>query len=295
MKHPLRVLTAVLCVSALVGSMSVLTSADKPSAGIGPSFTGPIGLQLYSLREQFAKDVPGSIEKVASFGFKYVELAGTYKLAPEKLKEQLEAKGLKPISGHFPFEQLRDHIEDVTRDAKALGLEYVGCAWIPHPEPFDEKTCREAAGVFNRAGEALGKQGIKFFYHTHGYEFQPYKDGTLFDLLLAETKPDLVRFQMDVFWIVHPGQDPVKLLEKHGKRFELMHVKDMRKGTPTGLLTGHSDVKNDVALGTGTMDWPAILKAAKKAGVKWYFIEDESPTSTEQIPQSLRFLEQVKF
>jgi sugar phosphate isomerase/epimerase len=74
-----------------------------------------------------------------------------------------------------------------------------------------------------------------------------------------------------------------------------MHVKDMRKGTPTGLLTGHSDVTNDVALGTGTLDWPAILKAAEKAGVKWYFIEDESPTSVEQIPQSLRFLEQVKF
>jgi len=87
----------------------------------------------------------------------------------------------------------------------------------------------------------------------------------------------------------------VRLLKKYGKRFELMHVKDMKKGTPTGMLTGKSDVANDVALGTGLMDWPAILKAAKKAGVKWYFIEDESPTSVEQIPQSLRFLEQVKF
>src|SRR5207249_11348730 len=126
------------------------------------------------------------------------------------------------------------------------------------------------------------------------YEFQPYGHGTLFDLLMAETKPNFVRYEMDVFWIVHPGQDPVKLLQKYGKRFELMHVKDMKKGTPTGLLTGHSDVTNDVALGTGIMDWPAILRAAKKAGVKWYFIEDESPTSVEQIPRSLRFLEQVK-
>ncbi|MBO0723324.1 MAG: TIM barrel protein, partial [Blastocatellia bacterium] len=149
--------------------------------------------------------------------------------------------------------------------------------------------------VFNRAGEALAKQGLKFFYHAHGYEFQPHGNGTLFDLLMAETKPQFVHYEMDVFWIVHPGQDPVKLLEKYKGRFELMHVKDMRKGTPTGLLTGATDVKNDVALGTGIMDWPAILRAAQKAGVKWYFIEDESPTSVQQIPQSLRFLERVKF
>ena len=111
---------------------------------------------------------------------------------------------------------------------------------------------------------------------------------------MAETKPEFVRYEMDVFWIVHPGQDPVKLLEKYGRRFELMHVKDMKKGVK-GDLTGHSDVSNDVALGAGLMDWPAILGAAKKAGVKWYFIEDESSSSVQQIPQSLRFLEQVRF
>jgi len=113
--------------------------------------------------------------------------------------------------------------------------------------------------------------------------------------MVAETKPEFVAFELDVFWALHGGADPVQLLHRYGNRFELMHVKDMKKGTPTGLLTGHSDVGNDVALGTGIMDWPAILSAAKKAGVKWYFIEDESPTSVEQIPQSLRFLEQVKF
>ncbi|MEP7274250.1 MAG: hypothetical protein ABI882_22335 [Acidobacteriota bacterium] len=136
---------------------------------------------------------------------------------------------------------------------------------------------------------------MKFFYHTHGYEFQPHGNGTLFDLMMAETKPAFVRYEMDVFWIVHPGQDPVKLLEKYGSRFELMHVKDMKKETPTGVLTGKSDVKNDVALGAGKLEWPAILRAAQKAGVKYYFIEDESPTSVRQIPLSLRFLEKVRF
>ena len=266
--------------------------AATPEEG---NFKGPLGLQLYSLRDLFSKDVPTTLDQVRKFGIEYVELAGTYKLPPEKFKELLDSKGLKAISGHFPYDRFRDQPDDVAREAKALGLQYAGCAWIPHQDPFDEKTLRDAIGVFNRAGEALAKQGVKFFYHTHGYEFQPHGTGTLFDLMMAETKPEFVRYEMDVFWIVHPGQDPVKLIEKYGSRFELMHVKDMKKGTPTGLLTGKSDVSNDVALGTGIMNWPAIMKAAHKAGVKWYFIEDEAPTSVEQIPQSLRYLGQVKF
>jgi len=253
-----------------------------------------VGLQLYSLREQFKKDVAQTLDQVRAFGITNVELAGTYGMAPEKFKEQLDARGLKAISAHFPYEQCRDDIEGVARDAKLLGVEYAGCAWIPHKDPFDEKTCREAAAVFNRAGEALAKHGIKFFYHTHGYEFLPYRDGTLFDLLMAETKPEYVRIEIDVYWIVHPGQDPVKLLEKYGKRFELMHVKDMKRGTPGGF-TGQSDVTNNVALGEGIIDWPSVFRAAKKAGVKWYFIEDESPTSLAQIPQSLRYLEKLNF
>jgi sugar phosphate isomerase/epimerase len=100
---------------------------------------------------------------------------------------------------------------------------------------------------------------------------------------------------MDVFWIVHPGQDPVKLLEKYGNRWQLMHVKGMRDSTPTGLLTGHSDVTNDVAVGQGKINYPPILKAAKKAGVKYFIIEDESPSSEQQIPQSFEYLKNVKW
>jgi sugar phosphate isomerase/epimerase len=263
--------------------------------GTGAAFKGPVGLQLYSLREQFNKDVPGTLDEVKSFGIKYVELAGTYKLSPEQFKEQLNARGLEAVAAHFPFERFRDDVEGIAKESKALGLKYAGCAWIPHEGDFNEKTCRETAAVFNRAGEALAKHGLKFFYHTHGYEFQPHGQGTLFDLLMAETNPKYVSYEMDIFWIVHPGQDPVKLLEKYGHRWEAMHLKDMRKGTPTGLLTGHSDVKNDAALGTGQIDMPSVLRAARKAGVKWYFIEDESPVSEQQIPQSLKYLAEVKF
>ncbi|HKR15394.1 MAG TPA: sugar phosphate isomerase/epimerase [Pyrinomonadaceae bacterium] len=294
MKRNILFASVLLGCVALSFTTRVETATQKTVAGVGSSFKGPVGLQLYSLRDQFKQNVGATLDQVSSFGVRNVELAGTYGLAPEKFKAELDARRLKAISAHFSYEQCRDQIEDVAREAKLLGLEYAGCAWIPHKAPFDEKTAREAAAVFNRAGEELAKHGIKFFYHTHGYEFLPHGDGTLFDLLMAETKPEYVRIEMDVYWIVHPGQDPVKLLEKYGKRFELMHVKDMKQGTPRGF-TGHSDVTNNVVLGQGIIDWPSVFRAAQKAGVKWYFIEDESPTSATQIPQSLRYLESVKF
>lgn len=291
MKRTLQFL--IPTVGALVLAALTATAAER-TVGTGNSFKGPVGLQLYSLRADFAKDVPGTLKKVKDMGFRYVELAGTYNLTPEKFREALDASGLVAVAGHFPFEKFRDDVESVAKDAKALGLEYAGCAWIPHTGDFDEKQCRAAAAVFNRAGEALAKHGIKFFYHTHGYEYQPYGNGTLFDLLMSETKPKYVHYEMDILWTVHPGQSPAALLEKYGKRFELMHVKDLKKGVK-GDLTGHTDVTNDVTLGTGQIDLAEALKAAKKAKVKWYFIEDESPTAAEQIPNSLKYLEGLSF
>jgi sugar phosphate isomerase/epimerase len=284
-----------LWAAVIGGALMISFQAVAADAGIGPSFKGPIGLQLYSLRDQFKKEVPGTLDLVKSWGIRHSELAGTYGLSPEKFRQELTSRGIEPVAGHFPYEKYRDDIDSIITEAKALGLKYAGCAWIPHQGNFDEKTAREAVAVFNKAGEALAKHGIKFFYHTHGYEFQPHGNGTLLDLMMTETNPKYVRFEMDVFWIVHPGQDPVALLNKYGKRWELMHLKDMKKETPTGLLTGHTDVNNDMALGEGKLDMLAILKAAKKAGVKWYFIEDESSRSEQQIPRSLRFLEQVRF
>jgi sugar phosphate isomerase/epimerase len=287
--------TRTILALSLFAALRLSTPAAEATVGTGPGFKGPLGLQLYSLRADFIRNVPTSLDKVRDFEFKYVELAGTYNLPAEKFRQMLDEKGLVPVSGHFPFERYRDDLEAVIKEAQALGLQYAGCAWIPHEGDFDEKECRGAAAVFNRAGEALSKKGIKFFYHIHGYEFHPHAGGTLFDLLIAETKPEWVAYEMDVFWAVHPGQDPVKLLQKHGKRWELMHVKDMKKGLATGVLTGKADVTNDVPIGTGQMNWAAILSEARKQGVKWYFIEDESPTVTEQIPLSLRYLEKLQW
>jgi sugar phosphate isomerase/epimerase len=257
-------------------------------------FNTVAGLQLYSVRDQMAKDLPGTLAEVHAWGIKYVELAGTYGLTPEQFKAQLAEHQLDAVSGHFSFKDWSENPESPLFQARDMGLVDAGCAWIDHSGPFDEASCRRAIEVFNNAGALATLHHMHFFYHTHGYEFQPYQDGTLFDLLVRETNPANVKFQMDIFWIVHAGQDPVKLLKKYPGRWESLHLKDMRKGTPTGLLTGQSDVSNCVALGTGMIDLPAILTAARQVGVQWYFIEDESAASEEQIPQSLVYLRDLK-
>jgi sugar phosphate isomerase/epimerase len=277
--------------AALLAGASLLASCALFHPHV---FNNVAGLQLYSVREQMAKDVPGTLAEVHSWGFKYVELAGTYGLSPQLFKAQLDEHSLDAVSGHFSFNEWSHDPEAVLRQARVLGLVEVGCAWIDHSGPFDEATCRHAIQVFNHVGKLAAQHHMQFFSHTHGYEFQPYGDGTLFDLLMRETNPANVKFEMDIFWVVHAGQDPVKLLKKYPGRWELMHLKDMRKGTPIGLLTGQSDVNNCVALGAGVIDVPAVLRAARQVGVKWYFIEDESPVSEQQIPQSLLYLRNLR-
>lgn len=289
--------TALLLTATLLVICAPTTpAADSPkAAGTGDSFKGPLGLQLWSLRDEFKKDVPATLTKVHDFGFRTVELAGTYGKSPAEFNALLATNGLKAVAGHFGFERFRDEPEAVAQEAKALGLEWAGTAWVPHTGEVTEAWAHETAKVFNHAGEVLAKHGIKFYYHNHGYEFVRQPEDTLFDLLVKETTPGLVYFEMDVMWTVFPGQDPTKLMEKHAGRWALMHIKDLKQGVPTGSLAGGTDTKNGVVIGTGQTDWAALLRASQKAGVKHYFIEDEAPTVLEQIPHSLKYLENLKF
>jgi sugar phosphate isomerase/epimerase len=224
-----------------------------------------------------------------------VELAGTYGKSPEEFTALLATNKLKAVASHFSFDRFRDDPEGVAKEAKALGIEWAGTAWVPHKGQVTEEWAKETAKVFNRAGEVLAKHGIKFYYHNHGYEFVPHDAGTLFDLLVKETTPGLVYFEMDVMWVVFPGQDPTKLMEKHAGRWALMHIKDLKKGVATGSLSGGTDPRNGVVIGTGQTDWASLLRASEQAGVKHYFLEDVAPTVLEQIPQSLKYLESLKF
>ena len=161
-----------------LGFATQIFAADAPNAA---------GLQLYSLRSQFKlRGVPWTLDRVKEFGIKEVELAGTYDLTPEQFKTELEQRGLKAISSHFPYSRYKNDLDNVVKEAKTLGLKYAGCAWIDHKDSFDEAECRDAIAVFNKAGEALAKEGITMFYHAHGFEFEPYGDGTLLDLFLND-------------------------------------------------------------------------------------------------------------
>jgi sugar phosphate isomerase/epimerase len=272
---------------AMFGASALLTGC---ATGLGGHICkGPVGLQLYSVRKQMNENPSATLEEVRNWGFKDVELAGNYKMTPAEFKAALDSHGLTPISGHFAYDRWRDDPESAIQEAETFG-----CAWIPHQGAFDEVVARQAIAVFNKAGALAAQHHMTFFYHTHGYEFQPFGDGTLFDLLVKETNPDQVKFEMDIFWIAHAGQDPVHLLEKYPGRWALMHLKDMRKGTETGLLTGSSPVSNDVPFGQGQLDLPGIFRAAGQIGVKYYFIEDESDISEQQIPESLRYLRDAR-
>jgi sugar phosphate isomerase/epimerase len=284
--------SALAAIIILTGCSTV--GPGEKLAGTGSDFKGPIGLQLYTLRARFSKDVSSTLDFVKTNGIKYVELAGTYNLPPEKFKAMLDERGLVPIAGHFSYDLFRDKPEEVAKQAKTLGLKYAGCAWASHKAPLDEAQTKQIIEVFNKAGAVLKKEGIQFFYHNHGYEFRPHNGETFMDMLIKGTDPKLVAFEMDTFWVKHPGADPTAYLNKYPGRWKLMHVKDMKQGTESNF-SGGSNVNNDVALGTGTMNWPSILAAAKKAGVEYYFIEDESDAAAEHLPQSLKYLEQVKF
>lgn len=264
------------------------------------AFTSPleaqeIGLQLYSLRNQFKTDIAGTLELVERWGIREIEGGGTYGLPMDEFKKLLRDNKLKMVSVGADYTQLKDNPQSAVDNAKAFGAKYVVCYWIPHEDDnvFTIEHIKEAVGVFTRAGKLLAENGLSLCFHPHGYEFRPHEGSTLFDYLARETDPRYLNFEMDVFWVKHPGQDPVALLKKYPKRFPLMHLKDRKHGT-VGNQNGRADVETNVVLGSGDVGIGEIMREAKKAGVKHYFIEDESSRSVTQIPLSLEYLKQLK-
>ena len=292
-----RAFSPFLWIALVAAWVTAGCSTHTASVGTGSHFRGPVGIQLYSLRAQFTRNVPQTIGTVKGFGIQEVELAGNNNLKNPAYRQMLEQAGLKPIAGHFPMERITGDTEAVAKECQDLGIRYVGAAWIKGKGEFDIEAAHKAAADFNKAGKALAAHGIKVFYHCHGYEFKHRNSSGLkaMDILIRDTDSRYVAFEMDILWVQYPGEDPAAWLAKYPGRWELMHLKDLKKGVPTGFHNGGTDPNNDVALGTGQMDWAKILKAAQKAGVKHYFIEDESASSVEQIPQSLKFLESVRW
>jgi len=278
-------LTLALLFSILM--ISEIAMAQKPL------YTAPLGVQTYTFRRSIGNDPAKVLDTIKMLGFTEVE-GGGGRIAPEDFKKLCAERGISIPSTGADYGQLVSAPDSVVMRAKALGAKYVMCAWIPHENGvLTLENAKKAVDDFNKAGKFLKDNGLILCYHAHGYEFQPYEDGTLLDYIVKNTNPEYVSFEMDIFWIQFGGGDPVALLKKYGDRWKLMHLKDMRKGIKKDL-TGGTSTENDVAFGTGQVDIPAILKEAKRIGIKHYFIEDESSNITEQLPISIAYLKGLK-
>jgi len=171
---------------------------------------------------------------------------------------------------------------------------WVVCPWITHDKEFTRDDALKAADTFNKVGSAADGAGLRFAYHCHGYEMLPSPEGTRFDTLAQNTDPKRVLFQVDVFHALHGGGNPVDLINRYASRVKSLHLKDLKKGVAITKGTGTATPDVDVPLGTGQVDWPAVLRAAVKAGASLYYVEDESADPWGHIPQSLQYLKSVK-
>jgi sugar phosphate isomerase/epimerase len=284
----IRTITLIALVTVCLNQ----TFAQSAQPGIGKSFKGPLAVQLWSFRNDFKTDVPGTLKRVRELGFTNVELAGYYGMTARQFRAELDKAGLTAISMHIGYEVARDGLDQVIQDAKILGVQYVGVPWIK--SPFTREDCLAAIKVFNQAGRRLAANGFKFFYHLHGYEFVPDAGGkgTLFDLLMTKTNRRFVSMQLDTAHVAYPGQDPAQLMRKYPGRFSSLHLKDVR-GDLAGDNSGIFKDEDGRPLGEGKIDWPSVLKAARKEGVRWYIVEDETPGVWQGIARSLKYLQNV--
>ena len=256
-------------------------------------FTAPIGLQTYTFRRSIGADPAKVLDTIKAMGITEIE-SGSGRMHPQDFKKLCNERSISIPSTGAGYNDLVSNIDSVIWRAKMLGASYIMCAWIPHTTgSFNFENAKKAVEDFNRAGKILKENGLTFCYHPHGYEFWKHEDGTLLDYIIENTNPDYVSFEMDIMWIHFGGGDPAALLKKYGNRWKLMHVKDLKKGTKKDL-TGLTSVENDVAVGTGELDIPSIMREAKRIGIKHYFIEDESSNIIIQIPQTIAYLKSLK-
>lgn len=254
----------------LAASLAVAPSLTKAFAPAQHA----VGIQLYSLKDIIDKDVKVVIEKVAKAGFKEVETYGYapngsfWGLSPKEFKSLLDANGLYSPSGHFGFDNYistgnLDDIKSYIDASNVLGSKYVVAPYLGDTLRSNYKLVAER---LNKAGELCIQAGINVGYHNHGFEFDKQGDTTGFEILLAETDPNLVYFELDLYWAVFAGHNPVDIFKKHPRRFKMWHVKDMDK----------ANKKWNTEVGNGSIDFKSIFAEAKLSGVKHIYLEQET-------------------
>jgi sugar phosphate isomerase/epimerase len=249
----------------------------------------PVVLQLHSLRREMPADLPGTLAAVRALGVTDVETASLHGLSPADFAERLRTADLSCRSALFPYERFRDEPAHVMRDAHTLGAAFVVCAWMPHEGRLTREECLRAAEVYERAGQVARQEDLRFAYHLHGFEFETSTEGTLLETLATHTSADAVAFEVDVFWAKAGGADPAALIDRLAGRVPLTHLKDMARGLDDAPLIGDRARAANVILGTGVLDFPAIIGASRRASVEIQFIEDEHPDAFAHLPRSLEY------
>jgi sugar phosphate isomerase/epimerase len=226
-----------------------------------------ISVQLYTVRDLTAKNFAGTMKEVARIGYRQVELAGygNLKTAAEA-KSALDDAGLTVSGAHAPIEALEKDVEKILDENELLGSKVLICPWMPEERRKDAAGWKAVAKSLNQVGRACHERGIDFAYHNHSFEFQKFEGKNGLDILFENTEPHLVRAEIDVYWVQHGGEDPVARLNQLGERVISLHLKDMAAG----------DDKKFAEVGTGVLDFKAILAAATKNGVKYGAVEQDS-------------------
>lgn len=261
--------------------------------GASPAIAGKLGLQLYSLRHQLADDLPATLSQVSDWGLEYVEGGGMlYGLSVEEFRDALRQNGLALVSVDTTFDELRRDPIAAVYKARFYNAEFATFYAIPHDaeKGFTIEDVHAAVKVMNEAGKLLKENGVTLQYHPHGFEFRRYGDGTLFDVLVDGVTE--AGFQMDVFWVRQAGVDPVALLKKYPGRFTTLHLKDRAPGTPDSS-DGRADDDTNVTLGQGDVGIAAVVDEARRQGIPYFFLEDESSRVMEQVPEGIAYLKSL--
>ena len=227
------------------------------------------GIQLWSVRDDLAKDPKGVLKQLASYGYKQIESFEGGKgifwgMSNTEFKAEMDKLGMKIISSHC---DINKDFEKKAAEAAAIGMKYLICPYKGPQKDLD--AFKKFADEFNQKGEICKKNGIRFAYHNHDYSFATMNGEMGQDVMMKNTDASLVDFELDMYWVVAAGQDIETWLKKYPKRFRLCHVKDRKMGAPL------TDKDESVVVGTGSIDYPRILKTAKKLGMEYYIIEQE--------------------
>jgi sugar phosphate isomerase/epimerase len=242
-----------------------------------------IALQLYTVRDLAARDLPGTLHAVRAAGYRAVELAGLPPTAPGELARLLDVAGLRVVAAHEGIERLRDDIGAVVERLAEVGCSRVIVPWLPEADRASADDVRRLAAELGGFANRFEEQGIRLGYHNHAFEFAPLEGTTVWDLLLAELPP-AVEIELDVYWAAVAGRDPVAEIRATAGRVRLVHMKDRATGTEP----------HDAPAGDGTLPFPEIIEAARVAGVEWYIAEQDEPRETlADIERAFRYLESL--